>query len=142
MIGTGTGNRCYGYRITRSFSDHFLSWDFLAEHVFLLMVLEVVTGPLHVHEHAVATPDVNQVDLPSLPAGSQQRTSGDQLDGIPKSGVHSDLGQELEALFGQLHILLLAAGLDNLPDLLLGVVLGLDDEQTVQQIQRHAVGTE
>jgi hypothetical protein len=106
------------------------------------MVFEVVAGSLDVQEHAVGSADIDEIDLSSFAFGGQEGASGDELDGISEGCVNSDLGQKLEGLFAHLDVLFLAAGLNNLPDLLLSVVFGLDDQQAVEEIQGHAVRTE
>jgi len=126
----------------KSLGHHLLGRAFLAEEVLSLVVAQVLARPLHVQEHAVGAPDVHQVHLARLPLRSQQRTSGDQLDRVTQRRLSSDLGQEVERLLGQLHVLLLAAGLEDLPDFVLGVVFGLDDEEAVEEVEGHAVGTE
>jgi hypothetical protein len=61
------------------------------------------------------------------------------LDSITEGGIDTDLGQKFKSLFGHLDVLLFASGLDDLSDLSVGVIFGLNDQKTVQKIQRHAV---
>lgn len=103
------------------------------------MVPQVFAGPLQVEEHAIGSSDVHEVDLSGFALCGQQGAGGDHLDGVTEGGVDTDLGQKLKRLLGHLDVFLFAPGLDDLPNLFIGIVLGLNDEQSVQKIQRHAV---
>ena len=125
----------------KSLGQHLLSRALLAEHVLALMVAQIVTRSLHVQKHAVGASNVHQVDLARLPLRGQQGAGCDQLDGVAQSGLCANLGEEVQCLLGELHVLFFTASFEDLPDFVLGVVLGLDDEETVEQVERHAVGT-
>ena len=116
----------------KSLSHHLLSRALLAEHVLTLMVAQIVTRSLHVQKHAVGASNVHQVDLGRLALGSQQGTGCDQLDGVTQSGLRANLGEEVQRLLGELHVLFFAASFQDLSDFVLGVVFGLDDEETVE----------
>lgn len=105
------------------------------------MVLQVIARSLHVQEHRVGSADVQHVHLSRLSLRSQQGTSCNQLDGITQGCVHADFSQEDEGFFSHLNVLLLASGFDDLPNFVLGIILGLDDQETIQKIQRQSVRT-
>lgn len=127
----------------QSLCDHLLhscTW-FLAKHILFLMVLQVIAWSLHIQEHRVGPADVRHVHLGWLSLGSQQGTSCNQLDGITQGSIHADFGQEDKGFFSHLDVLLLASGFDDLPHFVFGIILGLNDQQTIQQIQRQSVRT-
>ena len=80
-----------------------------AEHVILLMLLQVLSAPVDIHEHRIDPPDILHIHLLALALGSHQRRSGDQLDGVTQGGLFGDLGQQLLCVFSQLHIFLFAS---------------------------------
>lgn len=92
------------------------------------MVFEIFTWSFHIQKHAIGTPDVDKVNLTGLSLACQQGTCGDQLNGVTKGGVYSNLGQEFQGFFSHLHIFFLATGFNDLSDFLFSVIFGLDDE--------------
>ena len=58
----------------------------------------------------------------------------------PEAGLPRHLGEDGEGVLADLAVLLLAADLEDLLQLLLLVLGGGDDDGSVQQVQRHPVG--
>lgn len=99
----------------------------LVEHVLLLVLSQVLSGSLEVHEHEVHPSDINHLHFLGLSLGGDQGTCCDQLDGVTQRCVLADLGKELLGVFSHVHVFLLASCVDDLPDLLSGVGFSVDD---------------
>ncbi len=103
------------------------------------MVSEIVARSFDIQEHAVGSSDIDCLNFISLPLACDERASSDQLNRIAQSCILTNRRQEFECVLVELYVFLFASGFDDLADLTLGVVFSLDDQQSIEQIQRHSV---
>jgi hypothetical protein len=72
-------------------------------------------------------------------ASGRARAGAAHVDGVAEGGLDADLGEQRERVLAHLDVLLLAADVQDLLDLLLRVRARRDDEQPVEQVDRDAV---
>ena len=75
-----------------------------------------------------------------LPLPGHNAGGCDQLNGIAQRGVARDRAQEILGQICHLHVLFLAADVEDVAHLLLGIGRGVNDEEAVQQVNGDTVG--
>mmetsp|Transcript_15709 Transcript_15709/g.33590 ORF Transcript_15709/g.33590 Transcript_15709/m.33590 type:complete len:340 (-) Transcript_15709:1208-2227(-) len=111
----------------------------LAEHELVLVLDEELRGALHIDEERIDALDVLHLHLHALALLADERSGNDHVNGVAQRRLHSDLGEQRERVVAHLDVLLLTANVQDLPNLLLGVWRGRDDEEAVEQVDRDAV---
>ena len=106
------------------------------------MVFKVVAWSLHIQKQCVCTSDVWQIHFGSFALCGQKRTCCNQLDSISQWCFWTDFCQKFQCVFCHLNVLFFASCLNDLFDLILWVVLCLNNQETIQKIQWHTMGSE
>lgn len=95
--------------------------------------------PRRIVKEAEAPLHIGQGNLGLLPPLSQQVASHDEIARIAQPGLLAHLREQGQGVGAQVDLLFLCTNTDDLLDLIGGVRLGADDDNTVQEIQRQAV---
>ena len=119
---------------------HGLCGLLLAEHELLLVFLQELGGPLNIHKQTVDLSDVGDIDLGSLALLSNKVGGSNQVDAVTEGALLSNLTEELHGGLCQFDVLLLAADIQNLCELLVRVGLGGDDKGAIEQVDGQTVG--
>ncbi len=83
--------------------------------------------------------DILDADLLCSALCSDQGSGGDEITGVSQTSLLADLGQQSKGIRREVDLFLLGTNGEDLTNLVLGVRLGADDDDAVQEIQGKAV---